>query len=65
MLNCVIKTNNYFRFEMFVGILKNYKIPALCELNSDGSQTITYFCDAIPETLFNATELISEEDAQQ
>ena len=62
MLKCLIKTANYDRFKMFLGILQNYKIPALCEIDSRGFETIIYFCDKIPETLFNATEIISEED---
>ena len=62
MFKCVIRTTNYDRFKMFLGILQNYKIPALCEINSAGWETITYFCDKIPETLFNATEIIPEEN---
>lgn len=61
MLKCVIKTTNFYRHQMFADILKNYKIPALIEINSSGYQIITYFCDAIPETLFEATEIITED----
>lgn len=59
MFKCVITTHNYERFKMFLGILSNYGIPALCEISSTGTETITYFADKIPETLFQATEIVS------
>lgn len=59
MFKCVITTHNYERFKMFLGILSNYGIPALCEISSAGTETITYFADKIPETLFEVTTIIN------
>ena len=59
MFKCVITTHNYEQFKMFLGILTNYGIPALCEISSAGTETITYFADKIPGTLFDVTTIIN------
>lgn len=59
MFKCEITTRNYERFTMFLDILTSYGIPALCEISSAGTETIIYFCDQIPETLFDATTIIN------
>lgn len=59
MFKCIITTHNYEQFKIFLGILNNYGIPALCEISSEGTETITYFADKIPETLFQVTTIIN------